>query len=242
MNILLRALPLLFVLSTVGLAETKKAAPKKEDTWPKARPTKHDYAKWEKDIAKFEQADRANPPAKGSVLFVGSSTIVRWKTLAADFPELSVLNRGFGGNQIKDSTHYAERMIFPYEPSKILLRAGGNDINSGWSAEDVCNDFKTFVTTVRAKLPAVPIYYISLAPTIKRLKQIPEGDKLNALIAAYCKEQPGLTFIETRSSTVDESGQPVAERFVSDMLHLSPEAYKLMTKSVRQALLLPEAK
>jgi hypothetical protein len=55
--------------------------------WPPSKPPKHDFARWEKTIAAFEQADRANPPPQGAVLLVGSSTIVRWKTLAQDFPE-----------------------------------------------------------------------------------------------------------------------------------------------------------
>jgi hypothetical protein len=53
-------------------------------------------AKWERTIAAFEAADKKLPPAPGAVLFVGSSSIRFWKTLAADFPQYPVLNRGFG--------------------------------------------------------------------------------------------------------------------------------------------------
>ena len=67
------------------LAQAKK--PVTPEVWPKPKPTTHDYAKWEKAIASFQEADAKSAPAKGSVLFVGSSTIVRWKTLAEDFPE-----------------------------------------------------------------------------------------------------------------------------------------------------------
>ena len=108
-----RLLPSLATLILLPLALVAQSpAPK----WPVPKPTTHDYAKWEKAVSAFEQADRASPPPKGAVLFVGSSTIVRWKSLASDFPETKVLNRGFGGNQIKDCTYYAERMIFPYDP------------------------------------------------------------------------------------------------------------------------------
>src|SRR4051794_29914442 len=65
----------------------------------------HNFARWEKDIAAFEEKDRVNPPPKGAVLFVGASTIVRWKSLAQDFPDQTVLNRAFGGSEIADSTH-----------------------------------------------------------------------------------------------------------------------------------------
>ena len=92
---------------------------------------KHDCGKWEKEIAAFEQLDRTNPPPKGALLFIGSSTIRLWKTLAQDFPEHRVINRGFGGSEIVDAAHFAERIIFPYEPRMIFLRAGGNDIHAG---------------------------------------------------------------------------------------------------------------
>src|SRR5688572_13107998 len=81
--------------------------------------TNHNFARWEKEIAAYEQSDRTNPPPKGSVLFIGSSTVRLWKTLAQDFPDHRVINRGFGGSQIIDSAHFAERIIFPYEPKAI---------------------------------------------------------------------------------------------------------------------------
>jgi lysophospholipase L1-like esterase len=217
-------------------------AEEKKDTWPKLKPTKHDYAKWEKSIAEFEAEDKKSPPAKGALLFIGSSTIVRWKTLAADYAGVPVLNRGFGGNQIKDSTFYAERMIFPYEPKAIFLRAGGNDINAGWPAEDVFTDFKTLVAKVRERLPSVPIYYIGLSPTVKRVKQIDEGNKLNDLISAWVKEQTAMTYIDTRNMTFDADGKVRPDLFVEDMLHFNPEGYKLLAAAVKPYVMEAAAK
>jgi hypothetical protein len=45
-----------------------------------------DFAKWEKEISAFEQQDRENPPPKNAIVFVGSSSIRLWSTLAEDFP------------------------------------------------------------------------------------------------------------------------------------------------------------
>jgi hypothetical protein len=130
-----------------------------------------DFSQWEKDVAAFEAADRTNPPPKDATLFVGSSTIVRWTTLQEDFPNQRVINRGFGGNQIVDSTHFADRMIVPYRPRRIFLRAGGNDLHAGKSPEQVFQDFKDFVATIHAKLPNTEIVYISLAPSIARWEE-----------------------------------------------------------------------
>ena len=193
----------------------------------------HDFSKWEKDIAAFEAADRTNPPPKDAILFVGSSTIVRWATLQEDFPNQRVINRGFGGNQIVDSTHFADRMIFPYQPRMIFLRAGGNDIHSGKTPEQVFQDFKDFVATIHAKLPKTEIVYISLAPSIARWDERESTRKLNALVKAYVETNRRLKYIETYDTTLDATGQPRPELFVEDKLHFSPAGYKLLVERVR---------
>jgi lysophospholipase L1-like esterase len=171
------------------------------------------------------------------VLFIGSSGIRLWKTLAEDFPELKVINRGFGGSQIKDAIHFAGRVVFPYKPSAIVLRSGGNDIHVGWSAEQVAADFKVFVSTVRQRLPEVPIYFIGLNPCIDRKDEIPEGNKVNDLIETFCKTEKGLTFIDTRTMTLDAKGELRSYLFVADMLHFNEAGYQLLKQRVRAALL-----
>src|SRR5882757_8071380 len=122
-----------------------------------AQKAAHDSSKWEKAIATFEAEDKTNPPPKGALLFIGSSTIVRWKTLAQDYPEHKVINRGFGGSQIADSVNFAERIVIPYAPRAVFLRAGGNDLNAGKSVAEVFDDYKAFVAKIHAKLPGTDI-------------------------------------------------------------------------------------
>src|SRR4051812_32579621 len=76
------AFALLF--ATCALAQTKPATTKP-----------HNYARWEPNVVKLEQQDEKDKPAKGGVMFVGSSTIVKWKTLATDFPDAKPVNHGF---------------------------------------------------------------------------------------------------------------------------------------------------
>jgi lysophospholipase L1-like esterase len=190
------------------------------------------FEKWEKEITAFEQADRSSPPPKGGLLFIGSSTIRLWKTLAQDFPNQSVINRGFGGSQIADSTHFAERIIFPYQPRMILLRAGGNDIHAGKSPELVFSDFRAFVIRVREKLPDVEIAYIALNPSIARWNEKEKGEALNRMIREYSREIPGLKYIDSSSISLGSDGKPRPELFVADKLHFSPEGYKLLAASV----------
>ena len=63
---------------------------------------------FESEIKAFEASDKTNSPPSGAILFIGSSSIRLWKTLAQDFPDQHVINRGFGGSQIIDSVNYAD--------------------------------------------------------------------------------------------------------------------------------------
>src|SRR5688572_1925867 len=112
-----------------------------------------DPAKWLKEVTTYEAADAIKAPAKGGIVFTGSSSIRLWKTLKKDFPNHNVIGRGIGGSQIEDAVFYADRLIFPYEPRMVVLYAGGNDINAGKTADRVVADFEAFVAKLRSKLP-----------------------------------------------------------------------------------------
>src|SRR4029077_15673731 len=137
-----------------------------------------------------------NPPPPGAVLFIGSSSIRLWKTLAADFPQQRVLNRRFGGSQIIDSVRYAKRIVSPYKPRLIVLYAGGNDINAGKTPEQVFTDYQAFVAKLHMALPQAKIAYISIAPNPARWAQVERGKAANQLIEAHTKTDPRLTFID----------------------------------------------
>ena len=168
------------LLSTIFLAaalcacanKPKDTVAQKPATHPAATTrAAHNFARWEKAIADFEAADRANPPPQGAVLFTGSSTIRLWTTLQQDLPNHKVINRGFGGNEIVDCMHFADRMIFPYQPRMVVLRAGGNDLWGGKTPEQVFHDFQDFVTTMKSRLPQAQIVFIGLSPSISRWRQ-----------------------------------------------------------------------
>jgi len=201
-----------------------------------AEKAQHNFDKWEKEISAYEKADATNPPPKNAILFIGSSTVRMWKTLAQDFQQHSVINRGFGGSQIVDATHFAPRIIFPYAPKAIYLRSGGNDLWAGKSAEVVFGDFTNFVATVHAKLPETDIIYISFGPCNSRLKQAGITKTLNELIADFIKGKEHLRYIEIYDMAQGADNKPRAELFLKDQLHFNAEGYKLLADRVRPDL------
>ena len=206
--------------------------------WPgtTCRAETNALAKWEKEIGAFEASDRTNPPPKGALLFIGSSTIRMWKTLAQDLPGHTTINRGFGGSQIIDSTHFADRIIIPHQPKKVLLRAGGNDINVGKSPEQVFADFKAFVAKIHSVLPETEVVFIGLSPAISRWKQADANKTLNTLVADYAQKTPKVKYIECYDISLGPDGQARPELFLADKLHFNSEGYKLLAEKVRQFL------
>lgn len=201
-----------------------------------AGPSASEFAKWEKEMAAFDKADAASPPPKGAVLFIGSSTVRLWTSMARDFPQYRVINRGFGGSQIADATHFAPRIVFPYRPKAVYLRAGGNDLWAGKPVERVFADYKDFVATVRAALPDADIVFVSQSPSIARWKQADATKALNALVSDYVKGRQHLRYIETYDIVLAPDGTPRPELFVADQLHFNAEGYKLLAARVRPDL------
>lgn len=202
-----------------------------------ARPTApHDFARWEGDIRAFEAADRTAPPPPGAVLFIGSSTIRMWTTLARDFPEHLVLNRGFGGSEIADAAHFADRIVIPYRPRQVFLRAGGNDIHAGRPAEEVAADFADFVKRVHDPLPDTEVVFISLSPAPVRWAEKEENHKLNELVREMARALPRVGFVDCYDLSLTADGQARRELFLADQLHFNAEGYRLLAERVRRYL------
>jgi hypothetical protein len=203
-----------------------------------AAETNHNFAQWEKEIAAFEASDRMNPPPKHAILFTGSSMIRKWTSLAQTFPDQPVVRRGVGGCEIVDVTHFADRIVFPYEPKMIFLRAGGNDIANGKSPEEVFNDYKDFVKTIHDKLPETEIVFIGWNATPLRWAQHEKEQALDNLVRDYTAQTPHLKYCDTWDMVLDKDGKPRPELFESDRLHFNAEGYKLLADRVR--LFLPK--
>jgi lysophospholipase L1-like esterase len=183
--------------------------------------------KWQKEIKAIEAryAEKAAP--KSPIVFIGSSSIRRWETLAADFPGKPVLNHGFGGSEVFDSVNFAHRLVVPFQPKQVVMYAGGNDLNAGKTPERVLADFQAFVAKVQAELPKTKICYISTAPNPKRWAQIKEVRAANALIQAFCAKDDRLHYLDVHPVMLAPNGEPKPDIFVEDLLHMNAKGYEL---------------
>ncbi len=183
----------------------------------------------------FELWDNKNSFPKNSVLFVGSSSIRYWYT-SNYFPELPIINRGFGGSHISDINYFINETVLKYKPQIIVFYAGDNDISNGKSAQNVLDNYITFTNLVNKILPKTEIIFISIKPSIKRWYLWNIMKKANQLIRTYSNEKPYLYYLDIATPMFKGDGFPNDLLFESDSLHLNNKGYDLWVRELKPLL------
>jgi lysophospholipase L1-like esterase len=191
-----------------------------------------DPARFEKAIRAFEIEDLASPPPEGVTLFTGASNIRRWQSLPERFKKSPVLNRGFGGSHISDAVHFADRIVTKYKPKQIYLNAGGNDLHSGRTPQEVLAAFEAFVTKVQQDLPDTSIAFLSIPTSPSRWDEVELVKTTNSLISAACAKN-SVDFIDIFPLLLGADGKPRPELYVEDKLHFSEAGYDVVTSAIR---------
>lgn len=186
-----------------------------------------DPKRFEAEILAFEAADRASPPSPGGVVFVGSSSIKNWTDVAADFPGVPVLKRGFGGSTMADVVHYMGRIVIPYQPRLVVLYAGDNDMAEGRTPEQVLGDYRAFVARLRSALPATRLAFVSIKPSPTRRAYLERMRETNRRIRADIARDSLQTYVDVFTPMLDAAGQPRSELFEADSLHMTVAGYLL---------------
>lgn len=185
-------------------------------------------AKWEPEIAKLELKQ---PPA-GGIVFVGSSSIRMWK-LDKSFSDLPAINRGFGGSQLADTVHYFDRLVTSVKPKVVVVYAGDNDIAGGKTPEKVAADFTALCEKCKAAVPDAKLIYIGIKPSIARWKLVDKVRAANSQMQAIAQKH-GATFVDVDKAMLGDNGEPKAELFLKDGLHMTDAGYEIW-----KGLLLP---
>ncbi|MSU48770.1 MAG: hypothetical protein EXS37_06740 [Opitutus sp.] len=197
------------------------------------------WEQYEPSFKDFAEADRASPPVKGGILFVGSSIFRQWTTVTDQMAPLPVLNRAFGGSRTGDQIARFAQVVPPYAPKVIVYYCGSNDLKAGTTPEDptaIFARFREFSGRVRAVQPATRIIFVSATRSPDRVARWEHVDHYNALVRAYCAATPLHTFIDINPALVDAAGHPRLDLFRNDKLHFHPPAYVAFTAIIKPVL------
>jgi lysophospholipase L1-like esterase len=189
------------------------------------------------DIQKFKKADSVNAPAKGGILFIGSSSFTKWKDLETVYKSYGAINRGFGGSTLVDANLYVKDIVFPYQARQIVIYSGENDVAAGASALETLNRFAKLFTSIRNNQPNVPVIYISMKQSPSRTNVAPTVVHANALIKEYMSHYKSTQFVDVDLKMHNKDGSLRPELFLPDMLHMKPAGYQIWIKELTPYLL-----
>ena len=191
-----------------------------------------------KEVAAFKKLDSDVFPAKQQILFIGSSSFTKWKTVQQDFPEYKILNRAFGGSTLLDVIHYVNDVVFPYQPKQIIVYCGDNDIASSdtVTAEIVLQRYQQLFNLIRSKLKNVETDFVSIKPSPSRIKFRPTMEKANELIQQFISKQSHAKFINVFNAMLNADGTIKQEIFIEDNLHMNEKGYAIWQKIIQPYL------
>lgn len=186
--------------------------------------------KFEREILAYEKQDSLAMPAKGQILFIGSSSFRLWKTFDADMKGMpAAFNRGFGGSTLAEALFYFDRMVAKYQPKWVVMYEGDNDLSQGKAPEVIATEYDEFKARLAKQVSGAKLVFVATRPSIDRVAMREKQRELNALIKAK-----GGYFIDMHSPFFLPDGTLMPDIFVADKLHLNEKGYAIFAKQIQE--------
>lgn len=183
---------------------------------------------WYEDDVKALEQIHLKLGYEPETLFYGSSTIRLWTSLYKDFSDLKPVNLGFGGSTLAACVWFFDRIMMPYNPKRLVIYAGDNDLGDGRSPEEVFLHFQELVVKVHNRFGNLPCYYVSLKPSPSRWNLADKFKRANNMIESeIIKYGNNWKFINIFEAMLDDNSIPKKEYYEADALHLSERGYEV---------------
>ena len=195
-----------------------------------------DPRRFQAEVAELTANDKSLNK-KDIVLFTGSSSIRMWSSLQSDFPNYNIVNRGFGGSQTSDLLYFFDQLILPYNPKKIFIYEGDNDLSLGKSPGQILSTMDSVITMFQQKVSKnVPIYVISPKPSISRWYLKDKYVEFNTLMSQLASQRNKVYFVDVWSPALDNGGTVIKDIFLEDGLHMNSKGYTIWANVLRKYL------
>lgn len=173
-------------------------------------------------------------------LFLGDS-ITDFYDLDKYYEGLPVVNSGINGNRTTDILNDMKNRVYRYNPSKVFLLIGTNDIIDGKENDEIINNIKKIIELIKKNRSYAEIYLESIYPVNKTdndkisLSMVSSRDndqitEINKKLKQYCDEKK-ITYIDLYSKLVDDEGNLKLD-YTKEGLHLSDDGYKVVTEEI----------
>lgn len=188
-----------------------------------------DFNSWYGKLRKFISLQGCS----GEIVFYGASNFAYWTTMKTDLAPFKVHNHAVGGLTDKQLLDAAPVLLYPYNPSTVVLLTGSNDYANIMDVsdeqsiiEDMMKRKDDLYQELHKNLPDTRIIVVAGFPTPKRSMYTSAILKVNERIKAYCEDYSDwMSFCDVCDFTYNISNDTYEmDYFLSDKLHLTREA------------------
>lgn len=172
-------------------------------------------------------------------LFLGDS-LTDYFDLESYFPNQPVVNSGIAGNTTDQILASMKTRVYDYNPSKIFLLIGTNDLRDGKSQEAVVQNIEKIIEEIQINRKQAEIFVESLYPvnasvsSAVGVRSNATIQNINVQLQEYCNEKD-LTYIDLYAKLQDEQGN-LQTQYTVDGLHLSDMGYQVVAEVLQEYL------
>lgn len=164
--------------------------------------------------------------SRPTIVFTGSSSIRFWKDVQERFPEYQVLNTGFGGSQFSDLELYLDELILNYNPVKVFIYEGDNDIFAKKRPRKIVKRAEYILSILQQRNPNMEIVLISAKPSIARWNYRGRYRRLNRKLDKLAAKNEKIDFVDVWYPMLDNR-KVKQDIFIEDGLHMNDKGYDI---------------
>lgn len=173
-------------------------------------------------------------------LFLGDS-ITDFYDLDHYYKDLPVVNSGISGNTTDDILDNMKERVYQYNPSKVFILIGTNDLIHDKSVEEVSDNIQKIIDEIQENRPYCKIYLESIYPinntdddkidnNMVNKRNNNDIKKINEKLVEIAKSEK-ITYIDMYSLLKDEDDNLKLE-YTKEGLHMSDQGYDVITKEL----------
>lgn len=172
-----------------------------------------------------------------NIVFLGDS-ITEIYPIDDIYSDLPVVRSGKSGYKTENILNEIDSMLYQYNPTKVILLIGTNDIShdiSDEKLEETIKNIKKISKKIKENRKYAKIYIESIYPINRNMDKGMVADrtneaikKINEEIKQYCEEND-ITYIDMYNELTDENGN-FDEKYTYDGLHPNTLGYAKITR------------
>lgn len=195
--------------------------------------------------SKPQVVESKTPTKKDNFVFLGDS-ITDWYPIDELYDSsIPIVNSGVAGYTTRDILDKLEEMVYIYNPTKVFILIGTNDLNADIKEEETIDNIRKILENIKKNRSKTKIYLESIYPinrsndktvvmgTVGKRKN-EDIRRINEELESICKEL-NVEFIDMYR-ILEDSEENLKIRYTRDGLHLNDMGYYKITEELKKYL------